>query len=81
MLIAYAAVPGNEALDGDDKVSPFTKAFLKHVQSPGVPITDIMGRVGRDVQRDTDNRQHPWYVSELTALFSSCCRRSGQLVM
>jgi len=69
MLIAYAAAPGNEAADGDDKVSPFTKAFLKHVQSPGVPITDIMGRVGKDVQRDTDNRQRPWYVSELTAPF------------
>jgi uncharacterized caspase-like protein len=69
MLIAYAAAPGNEASDGDDKVSPFTKAFLKHVQSAGVPITDIMGRVGKEVQRDTDNKQRPWYVSELTAPF------------
>jgi uncharacterized caspase-like protein len=69
MLIAYAAAPGNEAADGDDRVSPFTKALLKHVQLPGVPITEIMGRVGKDVQRDTDNRQHPWYVSELTAPF------------
>jgi uncharacterized caspase-like protein len=69
MLIAYAAAPGNEASDGDDKLSPFTKAFVKHVQSAGVPITDIMGRIGKEVQRDTDNRQHPWYVSELTAPF------------
>ena len=69
MLIAYAAAPGNEASDGDDRVSPFTKSLLKHITATGVPIFDIMGRVGKDVQRDTNNKQHPWYVSELTAPF------------
>jgi uncharacterized caspase-like protein len=69
MLIAYAAAPGSEAMDGDDRVSPFTKSLLKHIASTGVPIFDIMGRVGKDVQRETNNRQRPWYVSELTAPF------------
>jgi uncharacterized caspase-like protein len=69
MLIAYAAAPGSEASDGDDSVSPFTKSLLKHIALTGVPIFDIMGRVGKDVQRDTNNRQRPWYVSELTAPF------------
>jgi uncharacterized caspase-like protein len=69
MLIAYAAAPGTEASDGDDTVSPFTKSLLKHIAVTGIPIFDIMGRVGKDVQRDTNNRQRPWYVSELTAPF------------
>ena len=69
MLIAYAAAPGSEASDGDDRVSPFTKSLLKHISATGVPIFDIMGRVGKDVQRDTNNKQRPWYVSELTAPF------------
>jgi uncharacterized caspase-like protein len=69
MLIAYAAAPGSEASDGDDRVSPFTKSLLKNISATGVPIFDIMGRVGKDVQRDTNNKQRPWYVSELTAPF------------
>jgi uncharacterized caspase-like protein len=69
MLIAYAAAPGNEASDGDDRVSPFTKSLLRHIAATGVPIFDIMGRVGKEVQLDTNNKQRPWYVSELTAPF------------
>lgn len=83
MLIAYAAAPGNEASDGDGAVSPFTKALLQHIQVPGVPITDVMGRVARDVRRDTDLRQQPWYVSELTAPFflvPQSKRPSGPLI-
>ena len=69
MLIAYAAAPGSIALDGQDKVSPFTKALLKHIQKAGTPITEIMGLVGQDVWHETDRQQRPWYVSELSAPF------------
>jgi uncharacterized caspase-like protein len=84
MLIAYAAAPGNEASDGDGRVSPFTKALLQHIQSPGVAITEIMGRVGSEVQRDTGFRQHPWYVSGLTAAFflvPQAKRPTGPLIL
>ena len=69
MLIAYAAAPGKEALDGDDRVSPFTKSLVKHIRAPGVPISDTMGKVGLDVLHETANRQVPWVVSRLTAPF------------
>ena len=69
MLIAYAAAPGSVALDGQGSVSPFTKALLKHIQRPGLPITDIMGQVAQDVWRDTDGQQRPWSVYDLSAPF------------
>jgi uncharacterized caspase-like protein len=69
MLIAYAAAPGNISMDGDERGSPFTKALLKNIGVGDRPISEVMGHVGRDVFRETDNRQSPWYVSLLTAPF------------
>src|SRR5262249_35081556 len=35
-LIVYATNPGNVALDGAEKHSPFTAALLKHIEQPGL---------------------------------------------
>ena len=48
-FIAYSTQPGNVALDGEGRNSPFTAAFAKHVQEPGRNLTAIMIDVRKDV--------------------------------
>lgn len=69
-LIAFATQPGNVALDGgQDKHSPFTKALLKHIETPGQDIANLMRQVRLDVITATSSRQVPWNNSSLTAPF------------
>lgn len=68
-LIAFATEPGNVALDGDGNNSPFTTALLKHIETPGLDIAQMMRRVRGDVMRSTAQRQVPWNNSSLTGDF------------
>lgn len=65
-LIAFATQPGNVALDGSGRNSPFTLALLKHLGTPGQSITQDMVLVRRDVLEATDGKQVPWDSSSLT---------------
>jgi uncharacterized caspase-like protein len=68
-LIAFATQPGNVALDGTGRNSPFAAALLKTIERPGIPISDVMISVRREVLRETGNRQVPWDHSSLTGQF------------
>lgn len=68
-LIAFATEPGNVALDGKGNNSPFTQALLKHIETPGLDIAQMMRRVRSDVMRSTAQRQVPWNNSSLTGDF------------
>ncbi len=68
-MIAFATQPGNVALDGDERHSPFTKALIKHIETPGQDIANLMRRVRLDVINATSSRQVPWNNSSLTAPF------------
>jgi hypothetical protein len=68
-LIAFATQPGNVALDGDGRNSPFASALLKTIEQPGLPISDVMISVRREVLSETGNRQVPWDHSSLTGQF------------
>ncbi len=70
-LIAYATQPGNIALDGDtgEGHSPFTKALLTHMETPGLDIGNMMIKVRRDVISATKQKQVPWDHSSLTGQF------------
>ncbi|WP_429809434.1 caspase family protein [Ensifer sp. B1-9] len=65
-LIAFATQPGNVALDGAGRNSPFTTALLKHLGTPGQSITDDLIAVRRTVLQVTDGKQIPWDSSSLT---------------
>ena len=65
-LIAFATQPGNVALDGSGRNSPFTSALLKHLGQPGRDITRELIDVRRDVLAATGGRQVPWDNSSLT---------------
>ncbi|NLH83614.1 MAG: hypothetical protein GX458_22630, partial [Phyllobacteriaceae bacterium] len=64
-VIVYATDPGNVALDGDGRNSPFTQAFLKNVPQPGVEISRAIKRVRFDVVQATGSKQVPWDSSTL----------------
>lgn len=59
-LVAYAAREGTTADDGTGKHSPFTTALLRHLETPGVEIRRLFGKVRDDVLAATGNRQEPF---------------------
>ncbi len=67
-LISYATQPGNVALDGEGRNSPFTTALLTHLGKPGAGITGTMTAVRRDVLASTNGKQVPWEHSSLTGI-------------
>lgn len=68
-LIAFATQPGNVALDGRDKHSPFTAALAKHIETPGLDVALVMRRVRQEVIDMTGGAQVPWNNSSLTSSF------------
>lgn len=69
MLISFATEPGNVALDGDGRNSPFTSALLKHIDATDASINDVMIEVRKDVMEATKGAQVPWENSSLTGQF------------
>jgi hypothetical protein len=47
-FIAYSTQPGNVALDGSGRSSPFTAAFARNVKEPGRNITAVMIEVRKE---------------------------------
>lgn len=64
-FIAYSTQPGNVALDGNGRNSPFTDALLRHMNVPGADVHAVMRRVRADVQQATSEQQIPWENSSL----------------
>jgi uncharacterized caspase-like protein len=68
-LIGFSTQPGNVALDGEGRNSPYAAALLKHIVTPGDDLPTILINVRNDVMRATARRQVPWEHSALTAKF------------
>jgi hypothetical protein len=68
-FIAYSTQPGNVALDGAGRNSPFTAALAKGVKEPGRNLTAVMIEVRREVLAATNGKQVPWDHSALTGDF------------
>ncbi|MGE3626462.1 MAG: caspase domain-containing protein, partial [Hyphomicrobiales bacterium] len=68
-MIAFATQPGNVALDGTGRNSPFTAALLNNITLPGVDISQMMIGVRRQVIEVTSGKQVPWEHSSLTGQF------------
>ena len=64
-LIAYATQPGNIALDGTGRNSPFTEALLKYINIPGLEVRDMLTKVRVRVIKKTREKQIPWDHSSL----------------
>jgi len=59
-LIAFSAKPGQVASDGGGKKnSPFTKALVQHLSTPGLELSKLFMQVRVDVQKETSQKQFP----------------------
>jgi hypothetical protein len=68
-LISFSTQPGNVALDGTGRNSPFAGALIKHMTSSNDDLSAILIGVRNDVMRETQRRQVPWEHSALTGRF------------
>jgi len=68
-FIAYSTQPGNVALDGQGRNSPFTAALVKHMGVKGRNLPATMIEVRKDVVAVTAGKQVPWDHSALTGDF------------
>src|SRR5215217_3608734 len=68
-LIAFATGPGQTALDGQEgSNSPFTRALLANITTPGAEIQQAMTKVRAQVNEETNKGQLPWGHTNLIGL-------------
>jgi hypothetical protein len=68
-LIAYATKDGALAADGTGRNSPYTKALLKWIATPGLEVGLMFRRVRETVLASTSGEQVPWEYGSLTGEF------------
>jgi uncharacterized caspase-like protein len=68
-FVAFSTQPGNVALDGAGRNSPFAAALTKRIKEPGRNLNAIMIDVRKDVLQTTAGKQVPWDHSALTGDF------------
>jgi len=68
-FIAYSTQPGNVAVDGEGRNSPFAAALIKQMAVEGRNLTSAMIEVRKEVVAATSGTQVPWDHSALTGEF------------
>jgi TPR repeat protein len=68
-LISFSTQPGNTALDGTGRNSPFAGALVRHISSSKDDLSAILISVRNDVMRETQEKQVPWEHSALRGRF------------
>ena len=68
-IIAYATAPGNIALDGLGRNSPYTQYLLEMMQEPNLPIEFMLKKVRTKVKAKTQGTQTPWYEASIDGDF------------
>jgi hypothetical protein len=79
-LISFSTQPGNVALDGEGRNSPYAAALTRHIGDPNDDLSTILIKVRNDVVRATAARQVPWEHSSLWARFYFTGRGDERLV-
>ncbi len=68
-FISYSTQPGNVALDGQGRNSPFTTALVKNITRDGISLNGVMNETRKEVLSATQGKQVPWDHSSLTGDF------------
>lgn len=68
-LISFSTQPGNVALDGTGRNSPYSGALAKHMASSRDDLSAILIAVRNEVMQETQKKQVPWEHSALTGRF------------
>jgi len=54
------------AADGSGRHSPYTAAFLEHLEEPGQSVLELFTKVTGSVKSRTGGKQKPWTHSSLS---------------
>ena len=68
-LVSFSTQPGNVALDGSGRNSPYSGPLAKAIGTPGEDILSILTAVRNEVLAATGDKQVPWENHALTAKF------------
>ncbi len=68
-LISFSTQPGNVALDGTGRNSPFAGALVSNMRTSSDDLGTLLIAVRNDVIKATGNKQIPWEHSSLTGRF------------
>lgn len=68
-LISFSTQPGNVALDGGGRNSPFAGALVRNMRQSTDDLSSLLISVRNDVMKATGNKQIPWEHSSLTGRF------------
>ena len=68
-LISFSTQPGNVALDGGGRNSPYSAALVKRVAASKDDLSALLIDVRNDVRTETQGKQVPWEHSALTSRF------------
>jgi uncharacterized caspase-like protein len=68
-LIAFSTQPGNVALDGADRYSPFAMALVETIRKPGLDLFTVFNNVQTYVHSATHGVQVPWFSTNLIPPF------------
>lgn len=77
-LISFSTQPGNVALDGVGRNSPFAHALVRQITTSGEDLSAMLIAVRNDVMSATQRRQVPWEHSALTGRFYFGQAAAGQ---
>jgi formylglycine-generating enzyme required for sulfatase activity len=67
--ISYSTGPGQVALDGDGRNSPFAASLLHYMKEPGLTIEQVFKNVRHKLGQETAGKQVPWELSSLEGDF------------
>jgi hypothetical protein len=65
-LVVFAAKDGETAIDGEGNNSPFAKAFVKNMLSPGLEVRRLFDFVRDDVMEETGRKQKPFSYGSIS---------------
>jgi uncharacterized caspase-like protein len=65
-LVGFSTQPGNIALEGVGRNSPYATALLKYMETPGKDVGGVLVAVRNDVLQATAGKQVPWEFTALT---------------
>ncbi len=68
-LISFSTQPGNVALDGEGRNSPYSGPLIKAISAPGEDVLSMLTGVRNAVMAATGDRQVPWDNNALRAKF------------
>ncbi|MCX5855705.1 MAG: caspase domain-containing protein [Deltaproteobacteria bacterium] len=68
-IISYSTSPGDVALDGKGRNSPYTSSLLQYMKEPGLSIEKVFKNVRQKLNRETGGKQMPWELSSLQGGF------------